>query len=314
MVTSVKTRFGFSTVCSARLQKYFANGKMKNLFLASVSAGAIVLGTVSNAQAAAVRLDSGFTANTLGRNDDGSTGSVPLGFTVDFFGTTFDNLFVNNNGNVTFGQALKAYTPFGLTTNTGTPIIAPFFADVDTRNFNSGIVQYGTATVDGRQAFGANYFNVGYYPSAADKQNSFQVVLINRADTGAGNFDIEFNYDTIQWETGSASGGTNGFGGSSARVGYSNGTGNPGTFFELAGSGVPGSFLDSNVATGLINNSLGSNVNGRYLFSARNGNVNPNSEPVPEPLTILGSGLALGFGSLMKKHHSRKLKKMSVAE
>lgn len=40
----------------------------------------------------------------------------------------------------------------------------------------------------------------------------------------------------------------------------------------------------------------------------------PASEPVPEPLTIVGSGLALGFGSLMKRHHSRKLKKTSVAE
>jgi hypothetical protein len=39
-----------------------------------------------------------------------------------------------------------------------------------------------------------------------------------------------------------------------------------------------------------------------------------NTQPVPEPLTILGSGLALGFGSLMKKHHSRKLKKTGVAE
>lgn len=39
-----------------------------------------------------------------------------------------------------------------------------------------------------------------------------------------------------------------------------------------------------------------------------------NTQPVPEPLTIVGSGLALGFGSLMKRHHSRKLKKTSVTE
>jgi hypothetical protein len=41
---------------------------------------------------------------------------------------------------------------------------------------------------------------------------------------------------------------------------------------------------------------------------------NQASQPVPEPLTILGSGLALGFGSLMKRQHSRKLKKTGVAE
>jgi hypothetical protein len=30
---------------------------------------------------------------------------------------------------------------------------------------------------------------------------------------------------------------------------------------------------------------------------------------VPEPLTILGSGLALGFGALFKKEYSRKRQK-----
>lgn len=35
---------------------------------------------------------------------------------------------------------------------------------------------------------------------------------------------------------------------------------------------------------------------------------------VPEPLTILGSGLALGFGSLMKRQQAKKLKKTTVAK
>ncbi|MEQ9667837.1 PEP-CTERM sorting domain-containing protein [Coleofasciculus sp. G2-EDA-02] len=35
-----------------------------------------------------------------------------------------------------------------------------------------------------------------------------------------------------------------------------------------------------------------------------------NSEPVPEPLTILGSGVALGFGAFLKKESSRKQNKV----
>jgi hypothetical protein len=35
-----------------------------------------------------------------------------------------------------------------------------------------------------------------------------------------------------------------------------------------------------------------------------------NSEPVPEPLTILGSGVALGFSALLKKESSRKQNKV----
>src|SRR5205823_147329 len=85
----------------------------------------------------------GFNQNTLAANDDGSTGLVPLGFNADFFGTTYTSAYVNNNGNITFNQPLFAFTPFSLLT-TATPIIAPFFADVDTRSGNP--VTYGTGT------------------------------------------------------------------------------------------------------------------------------------------------------------------------
>jgi hypothetical protein len=105
-----------------------------------------------------------------------------------------------------------------------------------------------------------------------DKLNSFQVILVDRSDTGAGNFDIEFNYDQIQWETGDASGGTGGLGGSSAAVGYSNGTGTPGTFFELPGSHVNGALLDGGPSA-LINTTKEASTPGRLHFLVRNGVV-----------------------------------------
>jgi hypothetical protein len=114
-----------------------------------------------------------------------------------------------------------------------------------------------------------NWVDVGYFSGHTDKLNSIQLLLVDRSDTGAGNFDIMFNYDKIEWETGDVSGGTGGLGGFSARAGYSNGTDSS---FELAGSAVPGSFLDSNQAGGLIYNNIGSPLqNGRYIFPVRNG-------------------------------------------
>jgi hypothetical protein len=77
------------------------------------------------------------------------------------------------------------------------------------------------------------------------------------------------NFDQIQWETGDASGGTGGLGGTSARMGYSNGT--PTGSFEEPGSGVNGAFLDSNATTGLIHGSRNSDQLGRYLFPVRSG-------------------------------------------
>ena len=241
----------------------------------------LVLTLSLDAHAQAVR--SGFDSSTLAANDDGSTGLVSLGFTVDFFGLEFDDAYVNNNGNITFDSTLFTYTPFDLT-STGRQIIAPFFADVDTRT-DSNPVQYGTGTVDGRDAWGVTWDEVNCYSANTNRpdtvRNTFQVVLIERSDTGPGNFDIEFNYDQIVWESGQASGSNaNCTGGSSARVGYSNGSGDAGTFYELPGSGTNGAFLDSNTTTGLIHNRLNSDTDGRYIFFAREGEIIAGDPPV----------------------------------
>ncbi len=263
------------------------------------------------ASAAAIR--TGFSTGAIAASDDNSTGLVNLGFTANFFGTNYTQTYVNNNGNLTFNTSLSSYSPFGLSGVTRA-IIAPFFADVDTRIGIDGVdtrnplpspVTYGTGTVDGRNAFGANYINVAYY-KRGDKFNDFQVVLIDRADTGAGNFDIEFNYDRIQWETGNDSNGSNGLGGSSASVGYSNGlSGAANVSLELPGSRVNGALLDGG-SNSLVANSFNSDgVAGRYVFNARNGVVtNPLITPttsVPEPLTIVGTLMGAGAALRIRK-------------
>jgi len=213
----------------------------------------------------------GCTTNSLAANDDGFTGEVVLPFTPNFFGTGYDHLYVNNNGNVTFDAGSTTYTPSGLIGLTR-KIIAPFFADVDTRGSGSSLVTYGATTYGGRSAFCVNWVNVGYYDSHYDKLNSFQLLLVERFDTGSGNFDILFNYDKTQWETGDASSGSGGLGGSSVHIGFSNGlAGTANVSFELPGSGVPSSFLNSNTSTGLIYGMRDSLQLGRYVFPVRNG-------------------------------------------
>jgi hypothetical protein len=248
-----------------------------------------------------------FTTNTLAANDDGSTGSVALPFTANFFGTNYTSLFVNNNGNVTFGSALAVFTPLGVAGGySGAPIISPFFADVDTRGAASGLVTYGAGVYDGHTAFGVEWPHVGYYEVASDKLNTFELILTDRADTGAGNFDIFFNYNQIKWETGNASDGVGGLGGKSAAVGFSNGTGAPGTFFQFNGSLTPGAFLDGgpNSLVAGTNNNLA----GQYLFQVRNGGVvvPPIGDgAIPEPTTwammIMGMG---GVGALIRRRRN----------
>ncbi len=262
----------------------------KSLILAGVLSLSATMPGAANA--VAIVADANFNANTLAPNDDSSTGLVNIGFTVDFFGNTHNQLYVNNNGNVTFDQQLGTFTPFDLT-STATEIIAPFFADVDTSAAGQP-VRYGTSTFNGHNAFGVNWIDVDYFPSSAThtNRNSFQLILVERSDIAAGDFDIIFNYDQIQWEAGTASGSdANGLGGNSARAGYSNGTGNAGTFFELAGSAINGAFLDGG-PNALISNSLNSNINGRYIFEARNGGIVVPPMPEPAILALFAVGLA----------------------
>ncbi len=241
--------------------------KMKGLFVVCLIAGFSFLSSLP-ANAGAIRPGL-FTDAVLPANDDGSTGAIPLGFTADFFGVLYSSVYVNNNGNITFDSRQSTYTPYPLMT-TNRAIIAPFFADVDTRN--SWVVTYAYGIVDGRFAFGVNWVNVGYYASHNAPLNSFQLVLIDRSDRRPGDFDVEFNYDHIGWETGDASGGVGGFGGSSARVGFSNGTGENATSYEMPGSAVNGAFLDGG-PNALIYHKANSSVLGRYIFYAKNGNI-----------------------------------------
>jgi len=229
----------------------------------------ILAATTAVREPAAVVGDTGCSTSTLPANDDGSTGNLALPFAGNFFGTTYSSLYVNNNGNVTFRAPLSTYTPFTIDASTP-PIIAPFFADVDTRGGGSPVT-YGSTTVGSRAAFCVNWRSVGYFGSHADKLNSFQLLLVDRGDIGAGDFDIMMNFDTLVWETGDASGGTIGFGGTPAGAGFSAGDGNVEHFFQFPGSLSHLGLLDNNPTTGLVNSSRGSLVPGRYVFPVRNG-------------------------------------------
>ena len=156
-------------------------------------------------------------------NDDGSTGACRPCRSRSISSGRVASVFVNNNGNVTFDGPLSHV--HAVPAHDRRPaVIAPFFADVDTRGPASSVVTWGTTTWRRPGLLRVwGDFGVGYYSARTDKLNDFQLLLVDRSDIGPGDFDIVLNYDRLEWETGEASGGVDGLGGSSARAGFSNG-------------------------------------------------------------------------------------------
>ena len=157
--------------------------------------------------------------SNLGRNDDDSFGPVSLGWNFSLFGTLYDQVYINNNGNITFDSPLGAFNATGFPIVT--PMIAAFWADVDTRNPASGTVWYKVFP----DRLVVVWNKVGYFGQQADKKNTFQLVIKANTAFGFTGNDVLISYDDMQWTTGSASSGLGGFDGIPATVGANRGNG-----------------------------------------------------------------------------------------
>ena len=183
----------------------------------------------------------GFGEGVLRENDDGSSeeinirGAFPNG--LQYFGQRFESLYVNNNGTITFGGATGTFTPQRFPVQ-GNRMIAPFWADVDTRGggrpARNGV--YWDIT-PGQMVI--TWYNVGYFSSHNNLENTFQIVILSNELLDQDDlWKVQFRYNRCQWVTGDASGGQGGFGGTPAQAGFDAGDG--ATFEILPGSGTRG--------------------------------------------------------------------------
>lgn len=203
-----------------------------------------------------------------GRNDDGFSGPIPLGFTYNFFGTNYTSFFANNNGSISFGAGISSYIPTGPIGATQ-PVMSIFFGDVDTRNAASGVMHIRQ---DIPNQVIITWDQVGRFASRGDLLNSFQLVLRGPGYVvPPGEGTIGFFWRTTPWETTDTS--------TTIAVGFGDGTGNNAVI--LQGSNTPG------LAAIVNNHSLWFNTNLQPVTAAT---------AIPEPATIALFAGVMGLG------------------
>lgn len=143
---------------------------------------------------------------------------------LPFYGTTYNQIWINNNGVLSFTQGVSAYNGLKMPTSCCGPLIAVYWADVDTRTRPSGTVYtriitdtpsllnmtartkvcFGTVkNFQAAYALVVTWDAVGTYSNNNALLNTFQIVI---ASDGAQSY-IFFNYGwkAQQWGTGTAS-------------------------------------------------------------------------------------------------------------
>jgi hypothetical protein len=176
-------------------------------------------------------------------NDDLSSGVITIPFQFNLYGDLYTTLFINNNGNISFQNPYGTFsaTPFP---NNQFIMVAPFWADVDTRGddgmgLNGGQVLYKVTPT----ALYVNWVDVGYFSSQTDKKNSFQLIITDGTDPVIGlGKNVSFCYKNMDWTTGAASQGVNGFGGIPAVVGANRG--NAVDYIQFGTFDAPGAAYD----------------------------------------------------------------------
>ena len=158
---------------------------------------------------------------TNNRNDDDYTNKIGIPFSFNFYGVSYDSLYINNNGNISFLSPYYTFTANSFPDSINN-MIAAFWGDVDTRDSLSGMVYYKITPT----AMIIKWEQVGYFNIHSDKLNTFQLTISNGLDPMIpdGN-NVSFCYGDMQWTTGDASGGAGGFAGVPATVGVNQGNG-----------------------------------------------------------------------------------------
>lgn len=203
-------------------------------------------------------------------NDDGSSPLINIPFNFCLYGQTYNHIYINNNGNLTFTGPMSSFSSTAFP-STGNAIVAPFWGDVDTRQGLGQVLYKITPT-----AVYINWENVGYFSIHGDKRNTFQLIITDGSDQVVPDGNVAFCYQDMDWTTGDASSGVNGFGGIPATGGANKGDGVAYFLisrFNHAGNDFDGALGNPDGIDWLDNKSF-------YFDACNSGNIPPIAEGI----------------------------------
>ncbi|MDD2864710.1 MAG: DUF4347 domain-containing protein, partial [Methylococcales bacterium] len=231
---------------------------------------------------------SGFGENDYVHADDPMMAAPGIDITsifgvggVKFGANSYTQLFINNNGMITFGAGTKTYTPTGLSAGVAKPgassvylpTIALYWSDLDTRAASSTISAGGTSTgtnlvhwdldtTSPTKRIIITWDDVAEYTPSGNSSVPVLAGQIILTDAGSGNMNIELRYEyvavlanhtaTAGWNVGTAGG--------VAGVDY----------FQIPFTGTAGA---TNALSDLDTNTGNSGQNGTYQFLLLNGGI-----------------------------------------
>ncbi|CAC5402877.1 Sushi, nidogen and EGF-like domain-containing protein 1,Alpha-tectorin [Mytilus coruscus] len=193
----------------------------------------------------------------LNHNDDQHSAVQNISIVFKFFYEYHSELYVNTNGLISFRKGISTFTSEAFPKIGDLIVLAPFWTDIDTRNCSSTCnIWYRESTKYSdivkatsevlkyfpiMKHFGANWTyivtweNVPFFGASdvgINKRNTFQCILITDTESTF----VIYNYNKIEWTTGTASRGDadTGIGGTPAQVGFN--MGDDFHFYSVKGS------------------------------------------------------------------------------
>ncbi|MCK4623806.1 MAG: PPC domain-containing protein, partial [Phycisphaerae bacterium] len=124
------------------------------------------------------------------------------GFEFDFYGTTYQDLYVSSNGLITFGSGNSDYTNTNLTTFPSQAAIAPYWDDLVVDSSSDAAVLWEVRGSGDQQRLIIQWNDIRYIAGAGEGQITFQAVLDETNDS------MQFNYldlASLSWHAEGAS-------------------------------------------------------------------------------------------------------------